>query len=285
MIRDAVIPTFSLGVVVALGALMVPRPADAEPESEPKRAVAVLEYRDGSPALRNAAERVAMILSQKTSLSVLAPKDARQRYGGELDKRVANCAGSARCLRRIGVELGVRELLLIGVSQFGDVILTLQRIDIQTGTVLVRVAEAMASDAAPGDEQFEAYVRRVMPRSDFLRFGTIRIQANLTGATVVVGGQKRGVTPINPIRVRAPATYDIRLDKNGYVPFRISVAVPPDAEVEVKPVLAPSGAMAPAWYKRWWVWAIAGSVLAGTVTVFAATRDSDDKVPVTINPF
>jgi len=43
--------------------------------------------------------------------------------------------------------------------------------------------------------------------------------------------------------------------------------------------LVPRGTSAPGWYTRWWVWVIAGAVVAGTVTAaVVATRPSGQRV-------
>jgi hypothetical protein len=263
--------------------LMAASPSTAEAGPDPKRGVAVLEYRAGSPALAAVDRRVAAILRKKTSLGVIDAEDARRRYGRNLDRKVVQCSGDAGCIAKIGKKLGAAEVVLIGVSQFGDVILTLQRIDVAGGRVVMRVAEAMAQGAEPGDAELVRYLQRVLPKSDFLRFGVIRIDANIAGAAVVIGGKQRGTTPLAPVRVKAPASYDILLKKSGYLPFRATVAVPPDAEVKVEPVLAVKSR--DAWYKRWWVLAIAGAAVAGAAAAVVMTRDADNDLPVVIQPF
>jgi hypothetical protein len=262
-------------------AMLSAAPVLAEPH--PKRAVVVLEYRAGSPDLPAVDQRVAGILRKKTSLSVIDAEDARRRYGRNLDRKVGTCAGEAQCIAEIGQKLEASEVVLVGVSQFGDVILTLQRIDVTRGKVITRVAEAMPQGREPDDAELLRYLQRVLPKSDFLRFGVIRIDADVHGARVAIDGKERGKTPIEPIKVRAPATYAIRLDKAGYVPFRAEVFVPPDAEVKVDPTLARQGS--DAWYKRWWVLALAGTVAAGGVTAVVLTRQTSDDIPVVIRPF
>jgi hypothetical protein len=122
-----------------------------------------------------------------------------------------------------------------------------------------------------------------MPRSDFLRWGTIKIVANIDGASIAVGGKVRGKTPLAPLKVRAPADYDIAVDKSGFVGFRATVNVPPDAIVQVEPTLTRESDV---WYKKWWVAAIAGTVVVSAVTVaVVASRDDPTDFPVDINPF
>lgn len=273
-------PARSAAIAAILAAaIAAPRAALAD-TPEARRKVVVLEYRAGSAALAGIDDRIAELLRSQTSLAVIDGDGARQAYGGSLDADVVRCAGEAPCIARIGGKIGAAEVLLVGISEFGDVILTLQRIDVADRDVSMRIAEALAEDATPDEAALGAYVRRVMPESDFLRFGTIRISANLAGAAVFLDRARRGTTPIDALKVRAPATYEIRLTKAGYVPFSAKVAVPPDGEVDVAARLTREGGGP--WYGEWWVLALAGVVVAGGVGVgFYLAQDTPTSAPVT----
>src|SRR5690349_15813900 len=93
---------------------------------DPKRAVAVFEYRAGSAALPEIDSRVTALLRKHTSLAIIDGDAARKSYGAKLDADVVGCAGEADCVAAIGKKVGAVEVLLVGVSEFGDVILTLQ---------------------------------------------------------------------------------------------------------------------------------------------------------------
>jgi hypothetical protein len=245
---------------------------------DPRRRVALVEFRSGSSALPQVERRAGHILDRMTSLAVVGADEARRRYGSALDSDVVACAGEAACIARIGRKLEVDEVLLIGVSEFGDVILTLQRIDTRSGQVAARIAEALAPDTSPDDPQLTRYLERLLPRSDFVRWGVIQIDADVDGATVMVGTEVRGTTPLKPQRVRAPASYDIVLSKSGYNDFRASVDVPPDAIVKVQPTLSRDS---DAWYQKWWVAAIAGTVVVGAATVgYFALQDDPSDLPL-----
>jgi hypothetical protein len=259
----------------------IARPALAQDAPDAKRKLAVIEFRAGSAALPEISQRAAALLDRLTSLDVLDQNGARATYGANLDSAIVDCAGEAVCVGKIAKQLGVDELLLVGIAEFGDVILTLQRIDADSGTVMSRVAEALAADSTTSNEALEGYLRRVLPKEDFLRYGVIRINANVEGASVSVGDKPRGVTPIQPLRVEAPATYPILVAKPGFVDFRASVAVPPDAEVLVRPQLVRKSSGGGSWYTTWWVLAIAGTVAAGAVTTaIIVSRDDADSVGV-----
>jgi hypothetical protein len=258
--------------------------ARAQADPDPRRKVSVLEYRAGSSQLPGIAGRVMTTLSRQTSLGVIGQDQTRALYGDHLDQVLVRCAGDAACVARIGQKVGAAEVILVGVSELGDVILTMQRIDVATREVTGRIADSLAARSVPSDAQISGYVNRLLPPGDFLRFGVIDIVANLSGAAVTVGGQSRGVTPVAALKLPAPASYDIRIEKLGYVPFTTRIALPPDGEIKVEAELSRRGGDA-AWYQHWYVLAAAGVVVAGAggTAIYFATRNtsSDSALHIT----
>lgn len=249
----------------------------AAADPDPKRKVAVLEYRAGSSALPGIAARLVDVLSKQTSLQLLGPDQASVIFGNQLEQAVAKCAGESGCIAQIGKKVGAAEVLLVGVSELGDVILTMQRIDVASQSVAARIADSLAEGAQPSAAQVDQYLARLLPPTDFLRYGVIDIIASEAGAAVMIGGEQRGTTPIEPVKLRAPATYDIRVEKLGFVPFTASVVVPPDGEVQVRATLQRPGSTA--WYQRWYVLAAGGLLVAGaagTAIYFATADDGND---------
>jgi hypothetical protein len=266
----------ALVLAFAVLAAVAPR---AHGDPDPRRKVIVLEYRAGSSALPGIAARIVATLSKQTSLGVLGQDQARAVYGDHLDQVLAKCAGEAACIARIGQKAGAAEVILVGISELGDVILTMQRIDVANREVAGRVADSLAAGVVPADPQIAEYTARLLPPTDFLRFGVIDIVANLAGAAVTVGGEPRGLTPIQALKLHAPASYDIRVDKPGYVPFTTKVALPPDGEIKVEAQLSRRGSEA--WYQHWYVLAAAGLVVAGAggTAIYFGTRDTGGTVP------
>jgi len=274
------VAVLALALVAAVG-------SRAQGDPDPRRKVIVLEYRAGSSALPGIAARVVGVLGKQTSLRVLGQDQTRAVYGDRLDQVLVKCAGEAGCIARIGQKLDAAEVILVGISELGDVILTMQRIDVENREVASRVADSLAAGAQPSETQIASYATRLLPPSDFLRFGVIDIVANLAGAAVTVSGEPRGVTPIAALKLRAPETYEIRVDKAGYVPFSTKVVLPPDGEIKVEAELSRRVRDA-AWYQHWYVLAAAGLVVAGAggTAIYFATRDTggpagDGKITVT----
>ena len=113
----------------------------AQADVDPKRKVVVLEYRNGSSALRGIANTIVTTLGKQTSLQLLGPDQTRTVYGEHLDQVLAKCAGEAECVAKIGQKVGAAEVILVGVSELGDVILTMQRIDVTARSVSARIAD------------------------------------------------------------------------------------------------------------------------------------------------
>lgn len=256
----------------------------ASAHADPPRSVAIVEFRAGSTAAPEIGARIARTLTIKTGLAIMAPAAARQEYGARLDAEVKRCGDDAKCIAKIGVRLNVDEILLIGVSELGAVIVTIQRVLTAEGVAAGKMAETLESSDPPSDAELERFLRLVLPDKDFEQWGKIEIDSNVEAATVLVDGQRRGITPLPPVTVAAPKSYDVAVAKSGYSEFRARIAVTPNALVVVKPEL--TLLPADAWYKKWWVLALAGAVTAGAVTtaIVIATDGAAD-VPVMVEPF
>ncbi len=253
--------------------------ATAAPDA--KRKVIVLEYRAGSSALSGIAGRVVGALTKQTSLDVLGPDQARAEYGDHLEQSIVKCAGEADCIARIGAKVGAAEVVLVGVSELGDVILTMQRIDVADRSVRARVADSIPAGGHPSDEQLTQYLVKLLPPTDFVRFGVLDIVVSQVGAEVTVGGEKRGESPIEPLKLHAPAVYDIHVQKDGFLPWTASVKLPPDSELKLPVSLQRPGGRV-AWYQHWYVLTAASLVVAGAAgaTIYFVTQKTSDRVPV-----
>lgn len=255
-----------------------------------KRSIAVVEYRAGVKEAPRITDRLSGLLRKKTALNVLDPAEGRQRLGSGLDAAVADCGGQPGCVARVGRKLNVDEILLVGLTRLGDVIVALARIQTQTGRVLSRIGLTKPpGKKLSAGELFKA-LKQLLPAKDFVRYGTIRIRSNVAGAQIRIGGKDYGTTPLDkPLRVKAPKAYTIRLQRKGYMTFSADLKVPPDGDITVDAKLIPKGAgpQTPV-YKKWWFWtAIGGTVVAavaGTVVgVVLWQRSRSQPAEVTIN--
>jgi hypothetical protein len=246
--------------------------------ADEKRTVAVLEYRAGARGARDIGLKLARLLRETASLKIVDGQEARRKLGPKVDNELAKCGGEAMCVGAIGEQLGADEVLLVGVSQLGDIIIALSRIDAKRGQAGARLAESLPQDKEITDEQALGWLRQLFPPEVFRRYGSIAIDANQEGAAVSLNNEPAGKTPLpEPVKVRAPATYNLKVAKNGFVPFEARVDVLPDANVAVHATLVKESREVP-WFKRWYVWAIVGGVVAagaaGTAIYFGTRVES-----------
>ena len=246
--------------------------------------VAVLEYRAGTRGLPRIASRLAARMARLTSHRVLSPTDARRILGAGVDARVAGCRGDPSCIGGIGDMLGADQVMLVGISQMGDLILAIQLIDCATGRVLAREADSLEPDATGVQrDRLDRYLRSLLPADDFRRFGTVVVKTGVPGDRVFVDGTLRGMTPLAPLVLPAPGRYRLRVTRPGHQDFDATLDVLPDARLEVTPRLSPRAGPLP-WYQKWWVWALVGAAVTGGVTaaVVAATASPPSTVPAVV---
>lgn len=270
-------------ITAALACLVfVARSAIASPD--PKRKVIVLEFRSGSSALAGIGNRIVSTLAKQTSLQVLGPDQVRATYGDHLDEAISRCSGDATCISRIGARVGASEILLVGVSELGDVILTMQRIQVPTHSVMARIADSLPTGSTPDEDKLSYYLARLLPPSDFLRFGVIDIISSQAGALVTIDKEPRGKTPIPPLRLHAPASYAIRVEKKGFTPFETSIDLPPDGTLKVEANLTHTSHTA--WYAHWYVLTIGAIIVAAAAggAIYYFTRPGESStVPVIVS--
>jgi hypothetical protein len=240
-----------------------------------KRRIAVFEYRQGSRGAPEVGLRLAAELARSTTYEVVDPTEARRILGPSFDADVARCAGAPSCVAQLATRLEAEEALLIGVSQLGDLVLALQRVDAKKGQAISRLAESLPADKAPDAADLADWLHQLFPADTFRRYGAIRIVADLDDAQVSINGQPKGMTPLeHALKVAAPGSYRVRVDKPGFLPFQARIEVPPDATVEVRATLSRRVGPTP-WYKRWYVWATIGGALAAAgagVAIYYGTR-------------
>jgi len=144
--------------------------------------------------------------------------------------------------------------------------------------------------------------------------GTLAVETEPSNAQVIVDGQPMGQTPVKNL-VLPSGTYELTLRKDGYRDevARVSIRlgkqqslrlslIPLQQEVTRPPVASlpePRSGFAPLsdldsdpsvatrvepqdWYKRWYVWAGAAAVVAGTVTTVLIVRSANGRQPLSV---
>lgn len=254
-------------------------PAAGAPPAGEAQTVALFEFRNDVKQLADLPERLTQALTQNTSLTVINLAAARRRLGPSVDAEVARCDGETACLSQVGRKLGATEVLLLAVSQLGDVVMALQRISVAEQRVTARFADSIVSGQSVDEARILSWLQQLYPPETFKRYGQIRITTDIDGAQVYVNAKARGKTPLGaPLQVLAPGNYRLLIEKDKYLPFQAAISVMPDSVVEVTARLPREGKETP-WYRRWYVWAGIGAGVAAVVATGVAIRLATDKPP------
>lgn len=249
--------------------------------------IAILEYRAGVKAAPDIASGMAQELSQLTSHKVIGPTEASLSLGTSADAEVAQCQGNPICVAHVGKKLKCDEVILVGISQLGDLILAMQRIEVSSHRVLTQLADSLQPNREILSADLQRYLHRLLPASDFKRYGNILIHTEKKADEVFIDDAYQGKTPLPPIKVLAPKRYGVRVSRSGHADFFARLDVLPDTTVEVTPVLTPEG-RGGSWYKQWWVWTLIGGAVAATATIaiVAGGSHGEGRVPaiIRVNP-
>ncbi len=254
--------------------------------AEPHKTVAVLEYRAGARGVTGIGDRLAHLLASSAALEVIGPSEVRRRAGPKIDAEVARCSGEALCIGALGENLGAQEVLLIGISQLGDVVIAMQRIDARKGESAARLAESLAPDAEPTDADILNWLKQLFPPEVFKRYGAIKVVTDVDGARIELNGESQGRSPIPLVKVRAPGTYKLKVTKPGYLAFQAGIDVLPDATVEVRATMQREEGRVP-WFKKWYVWAAVGGAVAvagASVAIYFGTKVDETPMGFIITP-
>jgi len=245
--------------------------------------IAVLEYRAGVSELPDLAERLVELLRTKSNSDVLSPQDCRRMLGASLDALVSECKEDIPCFARLGKKLGASEILLIGMTEFGTVLININRILVDKQ----KTAGTVDLDIKLGGQltklQIYQLLRKIYPEESFRRFGTLDITSNQKGATVKLDSRTVGQTPIEPLKLEAPRKYSIQLQKPGFIPFQATVDLVPNARLRLDAQLSPVGAgSGGAWYKKWWVISLAAGVVLAAGGTLWYLNQPPSQVPATV---
>lgn len=157
-------------------------------------------------------------------------KEEFQAQLGQGDASTAECLESITCLGRVGVALGVREVVAGTIGQHGETwAFALSRIDVRTGTTRGRVFREVTGDLAA--------VVRSLPESiddlyeEVVSPGRLVVRASVEGAEVWLDGALVGtIEGGEPVRrdLLAPGHHDVLVTAHGHASFRRTIDIEPD---------------------------------------------------------
>jgi TolB-like protein len=199
--------------------------------------------------------------------AVISRSEMARRLPQDEGQTVAGCKDNDMCLAELGRALKVDRLVVGHVSKLPEsFIVSLRLID----PTEVRV-DGKTSESFQGDEEQLARAvrhagRRLLGVAEDSA-GTLAVFANEADAQVYVDNKNRGRLPMPPLLHVPAGRHLVRVAKDGFLDWRKDFYVNAEETTAVWAELKPAGKK---WYQHWWVWTIAGVVLAGggTATYF-----------------
>jgi len=196
-------------------------------------------------------------VAERGGVTIVGKEEFQARLGGG-ERGSLECVSSAACLGRIGVELGVDQVIsgTIGRRE-GTWVFNLNRVDVRTGDLLGRVFRDVAGDlgAVAGELQDALPTLYEVVR----RPATILVSSNVDGAEVaidglVIGAYRNGT----PVRLEGVASgqHEVRVRAAGHRAYVRAVHVASGATLQLDAALSSPG-ISPL------VWVGAGLVVAG----------------------
>jgi tetratricopeptide (TPR) repeat protein len=92
----------------------------------------------------------------------------------------------------------------------------------------------------------------------------VNLSANVPGATAVLDGRPLGTLPFGG--EIEPGVHQLEVAADGYDTVRLAITLEAGQPFSRSVELMPTAEAEEAWYEKWWVWTIAGVVVAGATT-------------------
>ncbi len=237
-------------------------PVEAPPEEAAERApmaassaqiaVLMLPTGDVDPAMADALTElmIATVAGRERGIRIVGKEEFQSQLGrGDAD--TVDCIETAACLGRVGVQLGVTEVIAGTIARRvgpeGELVwaFNLNRLEVRTGELLGRVFREVTGDLdellRALEESFpELYAVRVTP-------GRLVVRASQTGAEVELDGAVIGRYEGTPLRRETvePGTHVLRVRAPGHREFVREVDVEEGATFVIEAALEPIGAWTP----------------------------------------
>jgi TolB-like protein len=222
---------------------------------------------------RNLTQVLADEIKRVEGTKVISRDDMVALLDLEVEKlKTLDCPNNATsCLAEIGGALGVEKLVVGHAGLVADsYLVSLRLIGVQSVNVDSRITES-----------FQGLESQLLPAVRHAGRRLLGIEATEPGALALNGSQAEavvqldnetvGALPIHPLEQQAPGRHTVRIVRTGFEDWRTDVYVEPGG---VTTLWADLQETPPAWYERWWVWAILGGVAiaGGSIYYWQETR-------------
>lgn len=218
--------------------------------------------------------------------TVITGDDIRSMLQLAEGKQKMGCEDDTLCFAEIGGALGVDKLVIGQVGKLAErFIISLRLVDVREARV-----DSRRTDTFRGQE--EQLIRAVRLAARNLLgvaadgTGSLALASDQQEVAVHINGEEKGELPMPPLTELPAGVHTVRLTKSGYLDWQSQFFIAPD---EATPMWVSLQEAPAPWYKKWWVWTIAGTVVAGSagIIAYALTRPSPpqgDTQPIPFPP-
>ncbi len=203
-----------------------PAGALATPTLEPI-AVLLLPSGDVDAAVADALTELLIAAVAQRGGATIVGKEEFQAQLGQGDASTAECLESITCLGRIGVALGVREVIAGTIGHHGTTwAFALNRIDLRTGVAQGRVFREVEGDLGAvvrtlPESVADLYIETIEPGRLVVRAMVEGAEVSLDGAVIgtIVGGE--------PVRrdLLEPGHHEVLVRAHGHVSYRRTIDI------------------------------------------------------------
>jgi hypothetical protein len=195
-------------------------------------------------------------------------------------RTLLGCSDDQGCLSDLAGALDAERLLSGSLTILErTALVTVRLIDARKGRTLARVSTSLLD--ATEKELVDAARRlafEVVTGKRLDTSGVLRIQIDRPGAVVTLDGKEMGRSPLTAAPRVLEGPHAIVVQKEGYVRWSTTVAVPPGGEVPVQVELIPIRLLGEAARSRLWAWAYGstGVAVVGLAGGLLFKRQADD---------
>ena len=213
--------------------IVVPEPPEA---TRPRVAVLLLATGELDPTTADSLTEVLIgTVAARGGVTILG-KEEFQAQLGQGDAGTLECISSTACMGRVGVQLGVTEIVAGTLARRdGRWVFNLNRVDVRTGEVRGRVFREIEGDlAGVADALTDAIPELYLPPEPPVAPGVIVISAR-PGAEVSVDGVMVGAVGAGPLSEDgvAPGRHEVQVRLRGFLPWSRTVVVRPGGELHL----------------------------------------------------
>ncbi len=215
------------------------RPPAEGAEAAPRRVVVILLASAGvDPETADALTELAIgAVATRGHVSIVG-KEEFQAQLGHSEARSAECVSSTACLGRVGVHLGVDEIIAGTIARRGDRwIFNINRIDMRSGDLAGRVFQEVPGDVGALADAVQAAIPELY--TQVTDPAQLLVSTNVDGAEVVVDGVLIGVYRGEAVQLVdvAPGRHELVVTAAGYFDWTRVVNVAEGATMQIEATL------------------------------------------------